>query len=500
MPAWLKPALDYLPQWLELQVAETQLPGCAFAVTHRGKLVLERAFGVADLETHTALTPKHRFRVASHSKSFTATGIMRLVEARKLRLNAPVGKYVSGLHDRIAATTLRQLLSHGAGVHRDGRDSGQWDLRRPFLDTTDLRADLQTAPTLAPDARFKYSNHAFGLLGLVIESVTGTPYTKWIRDEVIEPAGLTHTQPDVPVAARTPMSNGYTARMPFGRRPVGRDLPTHALASATGFVSTAGDLARFFSQLDPKSDSKLLSVASRRAMTRAHRDIPGLPHGREYGLGIARGKVGATPWFGHSGGFPGFLTRTCVLPSLDVAFSVLTNAIDGPSQQWSDGAIDILATFAKHGAPKAIDAALDRPLVEHLGRVRSRADGRSRAGLTAQPGDTLLRRYRIEGTRRQRANHSGRRIRNVRRIGANRARQSRPRDGAVAWRRAIRPRRRRFAQAPCAIERPPLNVSLGLSHHYSSCCSAPTIRPLRSIVSSRTSGIGRASLFRTGKN
>lgn len=353
MPAWLKPALDYLPQWLELQVAETQLPGCAFAVTLRGKLVLERAFGVADLETHTALTPKHRFRVASHSKSFTATGIMHLVETRKLRLNAPVGKYVSGLHDRIAATTLRQLLSHGAGVHRDGRDSGQWDLRRPFLNTSDLRADLQTAPTLAPDARFKYSNHAFGLLGLVIESVTGTPYTKWIRDEVIEPAGLTHTQPDVPVAARTPMSNGYTARMPFGRRPVGRDLPTHALASATGFVSTAGDLARFFSQLDPKSDSKLLSVASRRAMTRAHRDIPGLPHGREYGLGIARGKVGATPWFGHSGGFPGFLTRTCVLPSLDVAFSVLTNAIDGPSQQWSDGAIDILATFAKRGAPKA---------------------------------------------------------------------------------------------------------------------------------------------------
>ena len=277
---------------------------------------------------------------------------MRLVEARKLRLDAPVGKYVTGLHDRVAATTLRQLLSHGAGVHRDGRDSGQWDLRRPFLDGAELRADLQTPPTLAADARFKYSNHAFGLLGLVIESVTGTPYTTWIRREVIVPAGLKHTQPDAPLTLRTPMSNGYTARMPFGRRPVGRDLPTHALASATGFVSTAGDLARFFSQLDPRSDSKLLSVASRRAMTRAHRDIPGLPSEREYGLGLARGKLGRTRWFGHSGGFPGYLTRTCVLPSLDVAFSVLTNAIDAPSQQWADGAIDIIATFARHGAPK----------------------------------------------------------------------------------------------------------------------------------------------------
>ncbi len=352
MPSWLTSALDYLPRWLELQVAETQLPGCAFAVAHRGKLVLDRAFGVADLETHAALTPKHRFRVASHSKSFTATGIMRLVEARKLRLDAPVGKYVTGLHDRVAGTTLRQLLSHGAGVHRDGRNSGQWDLRRPFLDAEELRNDLQTAPTLSPDARFKYSNHAFGLLGFVIESVTGTPYITWIRREVIAPAGLSHTQPDMPVASRTPMSNGYTARMPFGRRPVGRDLQTHALAAATGFVSTAGDLARFFSQLDPGSDSKLLSVASRRAMTRAHRVIPGLPAGREYGLGLARGKLGRTQWFGHSGGFPGYLTRTCVLPSLDVAFSVLTNAIDGPSHQWADGAIDIIATFARHGAPK----------------------------------------------------------------------------------------------------------------------------------------------------
>ncbi len=352
MPAWLTSALDYLPRWLELQVTETQLPGCAFAVAHRGRLVLERAFGVADLETRAALTPKHRFRVASHSKSFTAAGIMRLVEARTLRLDAPVGKYVPGLHDRVAAATLRQLLSHGAGVHRDGRDSGQWDLRRPFLDAAELRADLQTPPTLAADQRFKYSNHAFGLLGLVIESVTGTDYSGWIRREVIEPAGLSHTRPDMPVGSRTPMSNGYTARMPFGRRPVGRDLTTGALAPATGFVSTASDLARFFSQLNPRSDSKRLSAASRRAMTRAHRDIPGLPYGRQYGLGIIRGTTGCTAWFGHSGAFPGYITRTCVLPSLDVAFSVLTNAIDGPAQQWADGAIDILATFSRHGAPK----------------------------------------------------------------------------------------------------------------------------------------------------
>ena len=352
-PKWLGAALDYIARWLEFQIGETQQPGCSIAVAYRGRVVLEAAFGVADIYLRTRLTPKHRFRVASHSKSFTAAGIMRLNESRCVRLDAAVGTYVSGLHERVAATTLRQLLSHGAGIHRDGRDSGQWDLRRAFLDEAQLRDDLRIPPTLAPNERFKYSNHAFGLLGLVIEAVTGETYSAWIRREVIARAGLRHTQPDAPATGSAPMSNGHSARLPLGRRiTLGRDLPTHALASATGFVSTAGDLARFFSQLDPRADSQLLSVASRRAMTRLQHEIPGVPAGREYGLGIIRGKLGRTPWFGHSGSFPGYLSRTCVMPAEELALSILTNSIDAPAQFWADGAMDILRTFAKRGAPK----------------------------------------------------------------------------------------------------------------------------------------------------
>ncbi len=352
MPKWLDAALDYLPRWLEFQLDETQQPGCVLAVSHRGKLVLEQAFGVADLRTHEPLTPRHRFRVASHSKSFTAGGVMRLVESRKLRLDAPVGKYVDDLHPRVAATTLRQLASHGSGVHRDGRDSGQWNLSRAFLNARELRDDLATAPILAPDERFKYSNHAFALLGLVIEAVTGEPYTKWIRREVVRAAGLVHTEPDMPVAAGTPVSNGHSLRTPFGRRPIGRDLQTDALAAATGFVSTAADLVKYFDQLDPQSKTSFLSATSRRAMTKPRFDVPGTPLGRRYGLGIARGRVGRTEWFGHSGGFPGYLTRTCVLPSERVTFSILSNAIDGMAPVWADGIIDVLSTLARGGAPR----------------------------------------------------------------------------------------------------------------------------------------------------
>jgi CubicO group peptidase (beta-lactamase class C family) len=351
MPKWLEASLDYLPRWLEFQLDETQQPGCAFAVSYRGEPVYERAFGLADLERKERMTPKHRFRVASHSKSFTAAGVMKLVEAHKLRLDAPVGKYVDGLHPKIAVRTLRQLLSHGGGVHRDGLDSGQWELRRPFLNERELRDDLATAPTLGADVRFKYSNHAFGLAGLAIEAVTGEAYAAWIRREVVRAAGLMHTQPDVPLPKGAPLANGYSMRAPLGRRAIGRNVATHALAAATGFVSTAGDLVKYFDQLDPRATKSFLSVKSRRAMTTARLDIPGLPRGRRYGLGIAHGRVGKTEWFGHSGGFPGYLTRTCVVPSVHVTFSILSNAIDGMAPVWADGIIDVFTTFARRGAP-----------------------------------------------------------------------------------------------------------------------------------------------------
>ena len=72
---WLSAAVDYLPRWLEHQMRVTEQPGCAIAVAHKGKLVFEAAFGHADLSRGIALTPRHRFRVASHSKTFTAAAL-----------------------------------------------------------------------------------------------------------------------------------------------------------------------------------------------------------------------------------------------------------------------------------------------------------------------------------------------------------------------------------------------------------------------------------------
>ena len=106
MDNWLKPALDYIPQWLDYQMRESEQPGCVIAIVNKAQIVLERAFGYADLHTPMPLTPRHRFRVASHSKSFTAAGIMKLRGEGKLGLDDCVGQYVDGLHPKIAEVRI----------------------------------------------------------------------------------------------------------------------------------------------------------------------------------------------------------------------------------------------------------------------------------------------------------------------------------------------------------------------------------------------------------
>lgn len=352
MTAWFEAALAYVPRWIDFQVSQADQPGCSIAIARRGEVVLEEAFGVASLATGEPLTPRHRFRAASHSKTFTAVGILRLKERGLLRLDDAAGSFVQGLHPDAASATVAQLLTHSAGLTRDGRDSGQFASRRTFLSAEEVRAELAEPPPIPAGTRFKYSNHGYALLGMIIEAVTGETYHDWISREVIAAAGLAETFSDVTRMTEGRLAAGHSTRLPLGRRLVfPGDNPTNGIASAAGFTATAADLARFFAQLSPSSDTALLSPASRRDLSRRHWRDRETPVERYYGLGTISGSVAGWDYFGHSGSFQGTLSRTAVLPDQDITVCVLVNAIDGPAHAWVDGIVHILKTFSSGGAP-----------------------------------------------------------------------------------------------------------------------------------------------------
>lgn len=352
-PDWLEPALRTIESWIGFQVRTSRLPGCTLAVARGGRLVAEASFGVADLGTGTVLTPADRFRVASHSKTFTAAGIMLLREAGLLHLDDPVGLHVADLSPAVGAITIAQLLSHTGGLLRDGTDASHWLDRRPFFDESALRAELGEQLVVDANSRFKYSNLGFGLLGLVVRSLTGESFQAWITANVITPAGLSFTSADSP-SDDVPLASGHGSALHFGEAFVipGRNA-TRALAAATGFTSTAGDLARFFGSLDPAAEVSLLNAASRREMVRRQWRVPHSTGEVHYGLGTVSGTTAGHDHFGHSGGFQGFISRTASVPDWGLTLSITTNAIDGLANAWVEGAIGILHLFATYGAPAA---------------------------------------------------------------------------------------------------------------------------------------------------
>jgi hypothetical protein len=148
------------------------------------------------------------------------------------------------------------------------------------------------------------------------------------------------------------MASGHSGKLLLARRvAIPGHYATNAIAPAAGVVSTARDLALFFSQLSPKARSSILSVSSRREMIRRQWRNQDSSLERYYGLGTISGTLNGWDWFGHSGGLQGYITRTCAIPRYDLTVSILTNAIDGWAGPWVDGVMHILHAFSQHGAP-----------------------------------------------------------------------------------------------------------------------------------------------------
>jgi D-alanyl-D-alanine carboxypeptidase len=353
----LRRALAKVDQWLAYRQPRSGVPGIAVAASLDGRVVLDRAYGVADVVTGETLTPDHRFRVASHSKTFTATAVLQLAEAGRLRLDDAAADHLPWLRshtdERLGRVSLRQLLAHGAGVIRDGVDADYWQLCRPFPDADTFSAEiLASRLVLEPEEALKYSNYGYTLLGLVIEAVSGRSYGEVVRDGILRPLRLAATGPEWDPGLPGPWVSGHGRAAPGGTRRVLPPVDTRAMAPATGFYATASDLCRYFGAHFVGS-GRLLSDTSKREMQRTHWHVhlpgPGAHPHVDYGLGMAIEHVGHRRTIGHSGGFPGQITRTVADPADGLVVSVLTNAIDGPASEAAAGILQTIDRIA--GAP-----------------------------------------------------------------------------------------------------------------------------------------------------
>lgn len=348
----LKRSLDYIDSWLQLRYEHSKDPGFVVCVSRKGQVLLNRAYGYADLEKKQKMTPQHIFRIASHSKTFTATAIMQLQENGKLKIDDKVVKYLPWLNGhkdkRWQTVTIRQLLSHSAGVVRDGLERSYWGLEKPFPDEPRFKEEILKADlVLDVNTRMKYSNYGFTLLGLVVEAVSGRKYNDYVKENIIDKLDLKNTYPEFSPAIQDKMVTGYT-RADYGGKHLPIDhISTGVMSSATGFCSTAEDLCKYFNA-HMVGSGKLLDDESKKEMQRAQSRVEGTDERGDYGLGLDIEYLDERKLIGHGGGFPGNLTKSYFDPKDQLEVVVLTNSSGSMPGRLAKSIIKIINYFQEN--------------------------------------------------------------------------------------------------------------------------------------------------------
>ncbi|MFK7831333.1 MAG: serine hydrolase domain-containing protein [Congregibacter sp.] len=320
--------------WLEGQMAYRGLPGVVVGIVAGDNLVWAQAFGHADLASRQPMTTASRFRMASHSKLFTATAIMQLREQGLLRLDDPVVDYLPWFEVKSAEVgdppiTLEHLLTHSSGLPREA--GSHWiDLQFPTAEELrDLLPERQAA--FSPEQRWKYSNLAYTLAGMVVEQISGMSWSEYLQSNIFGPLEMLDSSVDIDDPL---LASGYARRMPDGSRALMPFVDARGMAAATGLSSSVEDMAKFVSAQFRKGDreaERILSTASLREMHRVRMLETDWTRGQGIGFSVMR--VEKRLYVGHGGGYPGYTTHTRIQLDDKVGVIVLTNTNDSrPSE------------------------------------------------------------------------------------------------------------------------------------------------------------------------
>lgn len=299
----------------------------AVLVAHNGKPVFSGAYGLANREAKQPNTLTTRFRMGSMNKMFTSTAILQLVQAGKVKLDDPLGKYLADYPNKDVASkvTIHHLLTHTGGT---GDIFGpEFESHRLQLRTLDDYIKLYGSRGLEfePGARWEYSNYGFILLGAIVEKVSGQSYYDYVRDHIFIPAGMTRTGSEPEDVAVPDRAIGYMGDAESSR-PNTETLPYRG-TSAGGGYTTVEDLLRFANAL---TEHKLLNEHYTNLLTTAKPET-GDAH---YAYGFQDDMEGGIRSFGHSGGAPGMNGNLRIYPQTGYVVIALAN-IDRGAQRAS---------------------------------------------------------------------------------------------------------------------------------------------------------------------
>lgn len=366
-------------------------PGVSVGVVRDGVLVWSAHVGSARLGSQPApATDDTQFMIGSVTKTFTALAVMSLRDEGLLSLDDALETYVPGT--RHARVPLRQMLAHASGLQREPVGNIWESLVAP--EREEFLAGVEQAEQVLPAHHaFHYSNLAYGLLGQVVERVTGRDWEHVVRERVLEPLGMSRT-------GLTPADDralGYQVDPYAGTASEEPLFTLNATAPLGGLWSTVADMARYAAYV-ASPDDRVVRPETVEEMCRPiiMTDVDGWSGA--YGLGFGMGRRGDRVYVGHGGAMPGFLTGLRVRRTDGVGAVVFANATSGAmtlglATDLVEAVVDAEPSMAAAWVPETEQPALAEPprpvvvggLAPHLLRAWRRACGRGSPTTSRSP-------------------------------------------------------------------------------------------------------------------
>lgn len=352
----------------------TDAPGCVVGVFRAGAILYTGGFGMADVSHGIPLTDTTGMAIASTSKQFTAMAVLLLEAEGKIRLHDDVRRYIPELPVLGPPITIRHLLNHTSGL----RDTWNlFDMAGWRTSDVETQADLlwllhrQEGLNHPTGAEFLYNNTGYSLLAILVERVSGTTFRQFVRERVLSPLGMTHSDVKAEVGQVVKgLATGYWGHDPAALRTA---QPPFSFTGPTGVVTTVRDLARWDANFyTPRVGTRAVLDS----MTTPQRLDDGTIIG--YGMGLFVGTHRGRRMISHAGSDPGYKADFIRFPEDSLSVVVLCNAFDiAPTPL----ALQVADLFLPATAGATTPPQASAPEVKQAPDVSARIPVRALAGL-----------------------------------------------------------------------------------------------------------------------
>ncbi len=344
---------------IESELVSSKTPGAAFAVVKDDKIVFIKGFGTTSIENGITITPYTLFRMGSTTKMFTAATVVSLVDAGKLKLDAPIGNYVKNLPPRVSQLTLHRLLSQSSGMR---------DLA-PSVNSNDDNGLKQNILAWKDDVFFtepnkiySYSSANYWLAGLLAEEANGKPYSDMVAEIILKPLGMNRSTMRPFEALTYPLALGHNVA--DGKASVIRPIDNNTAKFPGGSLySNVNELSHFAIAMlnGGKIDGKqILAPIVVEQLQKPQFYLPG-EEKAFYGYGLLGFEDRGVRTVSHGGVSRGYGSTIFFAPDQKIAVIVLANSNGQTLPKSRRKAMEMLLPFklAASEQPKPIAVTAD---------------------------------------------------------------------------------------------------------------------------------------------